>query len=165
MTRLVAVLAALVVLPSLATSQAMSVSASSITLPAPDTITYDGGVSATGAVSVMVTACAGILGCRVTVENPNTASMPAIDVQWRLVSVAQLGTGDLGCTPIAPLLTWQALPASPVVLMETALVSEPGTACTAALEVRAVGVSYSGHPFTSPASTYWRDLLLRASDK
>jgi hypothetical protein len=101
----------------------------------------------------------------VTIENPNVASTPPVNVQWRLVSVAQVGSGDLGCTAIAPLLAWQGLPAGPVTIMDTGVVSVPGTACTAGLELRAAGVSYSTHLFASPASTYWRDALVRAVEK
>lgn len=164
MTRALAA-AALVILPASGMAQVMSLSSASIDLAPPDTIAYAAGASNAGAVSVMVTTCAGVLGCRVTVENPNAASPQPVDLEWRLVAVNQVGAGSLGCTAVTPLLVWQALPAAPVAVMETAVVSNPGTACAAALELRAVSLSYVAHQFTSPPSTYWRDVLLRTVEK
>lgn len=165
MMRSLAAGAALAVLPASGTAQVMSLSSGSIDLAPPDTIAYAAGASTAGAVSVMVTTCAGVLGCRVTVENPNAASPQPIDLEWRLVAVSQVGTGSLGCTAVTPLLAWQALSVAPVAVMETAVVSAAGTACTAALELRAVNLSYTAHQFTSPPSTYWRDVLLRTVEK
>ena len=145
--------------------QALSVTASSVNLAAPDTLAYDAGLTPAGAFSVLVTGCAAVLGCRVSIENPHATSIVPVDVQWRLVHVSQSGAGSLGCTPVTGLLTWQPVPASPVGLMDTAIVDAPGTACAAAIEVRATGVSYSVHGFTWPPTTYWRELRFRIAEK
>jgi hypothetical protein len=49
--------------------------------------------------------------------------------------------------------------------METGVVMDPGAACAAGVEVRATGVSYGQHQHTSPATTYWRELLFRAVEQ
>lgn len=146
-------------------AQVMSVSTSSVDLPAPDTVAYDGGISSVGSFTVLVTTCAGASGCRVSIENPSAASPVPIDLQWRLMQVSQLGTGSLGCRALVPLLAWQALPAASQDLMDTAPVTDPGTACVAAIEVRAANVSYSAHQYTTPATTYWREVRFRTVER
>lgn len=146
-------------------AQTMSVTPVSVDLPSPDTLAYDAGLSPAGTFSVLVTACAGALGCRVTIENPGIASPVPIALEWRLVLVSQVGDGTLGCAAQTAFHLWQPLPASPADVMDTGTITEPDTACVAALEVRAAGLSYAQHQFTSPPTTYWRELLFRAVEK
>jgi hypothetical protein len=157
--------AALGILASTAGAQVMSVSTTSVNLAPPDTMAYDVGMTLPVSFTVMVTGCAGALGCRVSIENAHVSSSIPIDLEWRLSLVSQAGTGSLGCTAVVPLLTWQALPAAPTGVMDTAIVSDPATACVATIEVRATGVSYGVHQFVAPVVSYWREILFQAMEK
>jgi hypothetical protein len=155
----------LVAMSARAGAQVISVTASSVDLPSPDTLAYDAGVTPARAFAVMVTTCAGVLGCLVWIENPNLASPVTIALEWRLVTVSQVGEGALGCVATGALHLWMPLPASPVSIMETGAVTDPGTACAAGVEVRAAGISYAQHQYTSPSAAYWREVLFRAVEK
>jgi hypothetical protein len=145
--------------------QTMVLSAGALDLPTPDGPAYDAGASLSGSFSVAVTECAGPLGCRVLIEDPNAASAVPIALEWRLVSVGQTGEGEAGCVAMSPLFTWQDLPASPAAVMDTGVIAGGGPACVAALDVRATTLSYSEHQYTSPVTTYWREVLLRALER
>lgn len=157
-------LSAVLVWPE-ATAQTMSVTATSVDLPAPDTVAYDAGVTPAGTFSVMVTGCTGLSGCRVTIENPGLASPVPIALEWRLVLVGQIGDGALGCEAQVALHLWQPLQAIPTAIMDTGVITESGTQCVAGVEVRATGLSYSQHQYTSPPTTYWREVQFRTVEK
>jgi len=159
----VAALLAALRLPSGA--QTLSVSATSVDLPTPDTIAYDSGFSSSTGFSVVVESCADALGCDLTMENPFAASTIPLDVQWRLVAVGQTGTGSPGCVARATLLAWQSLGGTPADLMNTGPFTDVGTSCVATVEVRANNLSYADHQYTTPTTTYWRDLLFRVVGK
>jgi hypothetical protein len=157
-------LALLAALSVSANAQTMSVNAS-VEVPAPDSLAYEAGASLPASFNLVVTECTGTLGCQVTIENPVAASPVPIELQWRLTGVNQVGAGSLGCQSVAPLLTWQDLSLSPVVIMDTGTITEPGTGCAAGVEVRAVNLSYADHQHTTPSTTYWRELVFRTADK
>lgn len=146
-------------------AQTITVSATSVDLPVPDTLAYDSGLSASAAFTAAVVECGAASGCRVTLVNPLATSAVPLDLEWRLVSVDQTGTGSPGCTVLAPLDSWQPLGGSPVDLMDTAFFQDAGTGCVATVEVRASNLDYSVHEYTTPSTTYWRDLLFRVIGK
>ncbi|MFN2316060.1 MAG: hypothetical protein ABR551_07345 [Gemmatimonadales bacterium] len=150
--------------PAAGVAQSMSVTGS-VDLISPDSVAYDVGASLPGSFTLMVTGCSGTLGCRVSIENPVAASPVPITLQWRLTQVNQVGTGTLGCEVMSPLLSWQDLSLTPVPVMDTGAISELDTGCAATLEVRAVNLDYTAHQYTTPSTTYWRDILFRTVNK
>lgn len=145
-------------------AQTLEVSQTFVDLPYPDVAAYDAGRSGPVAFTLSVTACGSVGGCDVTLENPQAASAVPIDVEWRLVDVSQVGDGDAGCAASTALLTWQSLASLPDPIMETGVVAGD-LACVATLETRADGLAWSVHEYTMPATTYWRELTFRVSER
>lgn len=145
-------------------AQTLEVSQIFVDLPAPDLAAYDAGRSLSAQLTLLVTACSGATGCEVTLENPQMASAVPIDLEWRALEVSQTGEGDAGCGPLVAMLIWQPLASSPVPVMETGAVAE-GLACMATIEVRARALAWSVHEFTTPASSYWREVVVRVTER
>lgn len=146
-----------------ASAQTLEVSQAFVDLPAPDLADYDAERSRPAAFTLSVTSC-GAAGCEVTLENPQLASSVAIELEWRLLDVGQVGEGDADCSPAVALSAWQTLGAAPVPIMETGPVSA-GLACVASVEVRARDLAWSVHELTTPATAYWRELGFRAVER
>lgn len=145
-------------------AQTLEVSQIFVDLPAPDVAAYDAGRSTPIAFTLSVTACASMVGCEITLENPQAASAVPIDLEWRLLEVSQVGDGDVGCGASVPLLSWRSLAASPEPIVQTGTV-DGNLACVATLETRAAGLAWSVHQYTAPPTTYWRQLVFRATER
>lgn len=145
-------------------AQSIEVSQAFVDLPTPDLAAYDAERSLSVSFTVTVTACGAVAGCEMTLENPQVASVVPIDLEWRVLDVSQAGDGDAGCLPSVALSVWQPLGSIPEPTMETATVAGD-VACVATIETRAQGLSWSVHEYTTPATTYWRDLTFRVSER
>lgn len=162
--RSLTVLVALLSSTSHGVAQTVEVSQTFVDLPAPNLAAYDAGQSLSAQLTISVTACGAPAGCEVTLDNPHVASAVPIALDWRVLDVSQLGKGDAGCGESAALLTWQPLASIPVPIMETGLVAD-GLVCLATIETRARDLAWSAHEFTSPASSYWREFVVRVTER